>query len=282
MLVRLARPALNPLFVALLLLVVLGAFTRALPAHAYPADARGAHSADNYPPDPTGDLTWQAGVSSVADIQSAFNQARANENSQLGTSMPAMALPAPAQWNALSDGARAAWLINQERAARGVMQMQGEQSDVTSVAQSYAQYLFSHDAFAHDADGRDPWQRLASDPAIGACHDFLGVSENLAVFVTTSKSIPLAVERSIYGWLYDDSGSSWGHREAALWSSYNDNSGQVGKEGFLGIGLVSGGPYRGPFTQSWPLATIVVLDVFDPCSTWKAGLYNLFLPLLKR
>ena len=264
------------------MLIVVGAFSHALPAQAYPAGARNAHPTANYPPNPSADLAWQAGLSSVADIQSAFNQARANENSQLGTSLPVMTLPAQAQWNAFSDGARAAWLINQERAARGVMQMQGEQSDVTSIAQSYAQYLFSHNAFAHDADGSDPWKRLAANPAIGACHDFLGVAENLSVFATTGSSIPLALERSIYGWLYDDSGSSWGHREAALWSSYNDNSGQVGKEGFLGIGLVSGGPYQGPFSRSYPLATIVVMDVFDPCSAWKASIYNLFLPLLTR
>ena len=64
-------------------------------------------------------------------------------------------------------------------------------------------------------DGRSPWDRLSDNPAIGACHDFLGVAENLAVLVSTG-NIALPIERSIYMWMYDDSGSNWGHRHAIL------------------------------------------------------------------
>ena len=69
-------------------------------------------------------------------------------------------------------------------------------------------------------------------------------------------------------WMYDDSGSSWGHRHTVLWYPYHDNSGLTGKEGFLGIGRASGGPYQGPFSTSWPFAELIVMNVFDPCSTW--------------
>lgn len=41
-------------------------------------------------------------------------------------------------------------------------------------------------------------------------------AENIAAFVTSGDSIPMAVERAIYGWLYVDAGASWGHREAVL------------------------------------------------------------------
>ena len=69
-----------------------------------------------------------------------------------------------------------------------------------------------HNQWGDDADGHDPWCRLNANPAIGACHDFLNGAENLAAFVASGTSIPLPVERSDYMWMYDDSGSSWGHR----------------------------------------------------------------------
>ena len=40
-------------------------------------------------------------------------------------------------------------------------------------------------------------------------------------------------------------------------------------EGLLGIGRASGGPYQGPFSNPWPLAEIVVMNVFDPCVDWE-------------
>ncbi len=226
---------------------------------------------DAYPPDPTADIPWSSGISGVVDIQSAFNAARTAENAQLGLALPAMTLPSQATWNTKTDNEKALWLINQERTARGVAPLHGTEANVTSVAQYYANYLLTNDVFGHEEDGRDPWERLNANPAIGACHDFLNVAENLSVFVTSGSSIPLPVERSVYGWMYDDAGSGWGHRHAILWYPYNDNSGTAGMEGFVGIGRAEGGPYQGPFSNSWPTASIVVMNVFDPCSSWNYG-----------
>ncbi len=219
----------------------------------------------DYPTDPTADISWSAGTSGVADIQTAFNNARTTENTQLGTSTPMLTLPSQAEWNAKSDGEKALWLINRERIDRGVHPLHGVETNVTSVAQYYAKYLIDNNAWGHYADGRSPWQRLHDNPTIGACHDFLAVAENLAVFMTSGTSIPLPVERSVYEWMYDDSGSSWGHRHAILWYPYNENSGPDGKEGFLGIGRDSG-PYQG-----WNYAEMIVMNVFDPCATWDYG-----------
>jgi len=71
--------------------------------------------------------------------------------------------------------------------------------------------------------------------------------------------------------MYDDSSSGWEHRHTVLWFPYNDNSGTPGMEGFLGIGRANGGPYQGPFSNPWNYAEIVVMNVFDPCSTWDYG-----------
>ena len=228
-------------------------------------------NAVSHPPDLAADIPWpeSAGMSGVASVQAAFNHARAQENNQLGSSLPALSLPNQTTWNAMSDGEKALWLINRERSDRGVMPLQGLEANVSGVAQYYADYLLDHNAWGHTEDGRSPWERLEDNSAIGACHDFLPIGENLAVFVTSSSSIPLPIERSIYMWMYEDVGSGWGHRHAILWYPYNDNNGTPGSEGFLGIGRANGGPYRGPFSQSWNFTEMIVMNVFDPCASWS-------------
>jgi uncharacterized protein YkwD len=216
-----------------------------------------------YPTNPTANIPWSCDISSVADIKCAFNAARTTENKQLGTSIPMLTLPDQGEWDNMSDGEKAIWLINRERIDRGITPLHGLETNVTDVAQYYAQYLMDNNAFGHYEDGRSPWERLEDNPSIGACHDFLSRAENLAVFWTSGSIISLPVERSIYLWMYDDARSSWGHRHAILWFPYNDNSGPMGKEGFLGIGRASG-PHAG-----WNFAEMIVMNVFDPCSTWN-------------
>ena len=221
-----------------------------------------------YPINPTADIPWSVGFSGVADIESAFNNARSTENSQLGTSIPMLSLPSQEEWGNMNDGEKALWLINRERIDRGIDPLHGVETHVTSIAQYYAQYLLENNTWGHYEDGNSPWDRLNSNSAIGDCHDSLNVAENLACFVTSGTSIPLPVERSVYNWMYTDSSSSWGHRHAVLWFPYNDNNGTPGMEGFLGIGRANGGPYQGPFSAPWNYAEIIVMNVFDPCSAW--------------
>jgi uncharacterized protein YkwD len=235
------------------------------------ASGAGPQSPASYPPDPTADIPWSAGTAGVADIQAAFNNARTTENTQLGLSLPMLTMPSQAEWDALSNSEKALWLINRERSDRGLAPLHGVETNVTGVAQTFAQYLLDNNTWGHDADGRTPWERLEDNPTIGACHDFLNIAENLAVFVTSGSSIALPVERSVYGWMYDDADSGWGHRHAILWYPYSDNSGSSGQEGFIGIGRANGGPYQGPFSQSWNFAELVVMNVFDPCATWNYG-----------
>jgi hypothetical protein len=221
-----------------------------------------------YPTDPPADIPWSCGISGVESIQCAFNQARSAENNQLGTSLPALTLPPQTAWDSMNDGEKGLWLINRERMDRGIDPLEDIEDNVTEVAETYAIFLLDNDAWGHYEDGRSPWERLADNQSIGACHDQLSVSENLAVLVSTS-GIAIPVERSVYMWMYDDAGSGWGHRHAILWYPYNDNSGAPGMEGLLGIGRASGGPYQGPFSNAWPFAEIVVMNVFDPCVNWE-------------
>lgn len=255
------------------LLLFLPVFVILLTSIVTPDSARtiagpGLIAPEAYPPDPLADIDWNAGYEGVLDVQLAFNYARAQESAQLGITLPYMSLPSQSIWDSMSNNQRALWLINQERLDRGVSPLHGVEANVIGVAQNYAEFLLENDLWGHTADGHDPWWRLEANPAIGACHDFLQVAENLAVFVTSGSSIPLPIERAVYAWMYEDQGSLWGHRHAILWYPYNDNSGTPGVEGFLGIGRASGGPYQGPFSNPWPFAELIVMNVFDPCATW--------------
>ena len=217
-----------------------------------------------YPTDPAADLEWPySSENTVAAVESRFNTARSNENSQLGTSLPMLSLPSQSEWDDMNHNDKALWLINREREDRNLLPLHGTESHVIGIAQYYAEYLLASNEFSHDADGNSPWQRLNTDTAINSCHDFLNIAENLAVLWG---GWTLPVERSIYMWMYEDSGSNWGHRHAILWYPYENNSGPSTNEGFLGIGISEG------THQNWPDSYIVVMNVFDPCSTWQYAL----------
>lgn len=86
----------------------------------------------SYPPDPTSDIAWSAGTSGVADIQAAFNNARTQENAQLGLNLPMLSLPSQSAWDAMSNGEKALWLINAERVDRGVTPLHGIETPLAS------------------------------------------------------------------------------------------------------------------------------------------------------
>ena len=152
-------------------------------------------SPDSYPPDPTSDIPWSSGTSTVAHVQAAFNNARVAENLQLGTTIPLLTLPNQSTWDAMSDNEKAEWLVYRERVDRGMQPLHGFESNVISIAQYYAEYLLDNDVWGHDKDGNSPWQRLNTNPTINGCHDFLGVAENLWAGLTTGTSIGLPLER---------------------------------------------------------------------------------------
>lgn len=224
---------------------------------------------DGYPVDPPNDIELEQNLLAWADMVAAFNRARLRENEMLGLAMPPIVFPDADTWEAMSDGERSLWLINEERVARGLIPMQGLEANVMEVAQGYAEWLLANNKFDHDADGRSPWERLDDNAAIGACHDFLGIAENIYFVATTAPTpLPYVVETAVYRMMYEDAGSRWGHRHAMLWTPYAENSGDAGSEGFLGLGRAHGG-YTSPSSgQYYPHTDIIVMNFFDPCATW--------------
>ncbi|WP_428665766.1 T9SS type A sorting domain-containing protein [Runella sp.] len=227
------------------------------------------------------DFAPGAFFSTTTQIVNAFNFARRAEETQLG--LPANSLgnlTLPATYGTLSDDQKGLYILNAERMARGGQTytvpatvtpigkpVEGVENTLDGVAQSFAQYLFDNNLFGHiGAGGSTPTDRInAAFPA--NCREFMGRAEN--IYRACGGSTTFAVEQALFGWIYRDAGSSWGHREAALIQNvdasgntgYNDNRGAAGNEGFIGIGIVNGSGY----TPCGALpARLVVLNIMDP------------------
>jgi lipopolysaccharide export system protein LptA len=196
----------------------------------------------------------------------------------------------------MSDDAKALFLINAERTARNNMQpgvlglpYAGVERHVDEVARDYAQLLHDLSKTGHyqpsnNPDVDNPSKRL--DNGVGAsCREFLSRSENLAYFSAYSSqpigasSVPLPLERAIYAWIYDDSTSQWGHREAVLlqdttltnnpWG-YHNNNGSAAHEGFLGFHLLGSTSYKPfgepPANMPYSYGVAIVMNIYDPLS----------------
>ena len=233
--------------------------------------------------------TYDAMFGGVIDIEAAYNNARRQEEIQLGLFSGVLGnlnLPAQATWDTYSDDQKATVILNAERVARngmtpGVLGLPftASQVNVNNVAQGHANYLLSANKTGHiDGAGNSPFDRIDSDPVLGPCHEFLNRAENISYYWTSGSSNPLYIERSIYGWVYDDSSSSWGHREAVLLQDkdlttqnstygFNNNVGSTLNEGYIGIGVAESATYD-PYGWGWVnWGTIVVFNVIDPIST---------------
>lgn len=246
------------------------------------------------PPNIVTDIEWSAGYTGVSDIMAAFNNARRNEEMQLGLTHNALGeltLPTQTVWNGMSDDAKALYLINAERTARAGMQpsvlglpLAGIETKIDNLARDYAQLLHDNSWTGHHRPSNNstidgPFIRIEN--GLGSnCREFMAYAENLAYF-GSSATIPLPVERSIYAWIYDDASSSWGHREAVLlqdtpldnpsqtWG-FKNNHGASAHEGFLGIHHISSTSYK-PFGNSYTYGSVVVMKIFDPVSDASVG-----------
>ncbi len=249
-----------------------------------PANSSSNYAPESWPPDLINDIPRSIDFSNVADIQAAFNYGRTQENAQLGTNLPSISLPSQIVWDSMTENDRALWLINSERQVRNVTGMHplhGWEGNVISVAQKYAEFLRTNDKFGHYEDGYDPEWRLDQNKHIKNCsYDPIPLGEyfyfeSIWAHMATY-TIKYPVEQAIYDWIYEDKKDSWGHRRMMLWFAYIDNSGLMGKEGFIGIGHASGS-YMG-----YPNGEVIVMNVFDPCANWiyppKPATFNKISP----
>jgi len=108
------------------------------------------------PPNIATDIAWSAGTSSVTDIETAFNNARRQEETQLGigaNTIGTLDLPTQAVWDGMTDDAKALYIINDERVDRAGMQagviglpLTAILPELDDLAQYYADFLLANNA----------------------------------------------------------------------------------------------------------------------------------------
>ncbi|MGB1310748.1 MAG: hypothetical protein ACPG47_06025 [Leucothrix sp.] len=235
---------------------------------------------------------------SVAIIEAAFNNARRQEETQLGLTLNTITdldLPSQSDWDGMTDDQKALFLVNAERTSRDGMlpnviglPFAGVESAVDMISDTYANVLINNNVTGHYQPSGNPssttdgfFSRLAASPTLSNCYTNIARGENLAWYgVTAGTSIPLMTERAIYQWMYDDSSSNWAHREMILLQDkpLSGNSGLVGSgsvpgftndngsnahEGYIGFSNKGSVNYQ-PFTTTVSYAHAIVLQFFDP------------------
>ena len=203
----------------------------------------------------------------VNQAQNFINEFRKKENSVLGTNLPMITFPGQSTWNNMSIDQRFFWLINKERADRGLVPYSHILPQLDAISQYYADYLRTNNKFVHNADGKTSTQRIASVTGYNTCNDFSPYSENLYYSASTSAYNPWAEIDAITYWLYKDDCCGWGHRRALLYKNMNDNSGKAGEEGFIGLGISKGS--FNPSGTTYAFSTVIVFNFFDPCASWN-------------
>ncbi len=212
----------------------------------------------------------------VGDIETAFNTARAKDPT---VTLP-MTLPPQNIWDNYSSSEKILYLVNKERCDRGLRPYEGIDPKIENETGNYADYLKNHpDQYAakpHEADGRTPWQRMAQDAGVivNSNADFFQYGENIASLSVGSSGndFPIIYEseaKSVYGWMYQDKGEGYGHRNFLLAKGLVENSGFKNMEGLIGVGKVTRQYRDGGFF--WTQA-IIVMDGFDPRSNWDNDL----------
>lgn len=249
----------------------------------------------------------------LTQITNSFNYARRAEETQLG--LPANSLGTltlPSSYASATAQERGIYLVNAERQARknvtypatGTalgLPLEGVETNLSAISQAHSDNIMAMGMFSHTLNGLSPADRInASSTFGGSCHEFLTRDENIyKQCLYTSSSTPPAnpaytVEQAIFSWLYQDSGASWGHRDALLMqntsgnypspaspgNAYDNNYSLAANEGFLGIGITyasgnnsvttgMGGicpPSSNPALVS-KTAAVVVFNFVDPAAS---------------
>jgi uncharacterized protein YkwD len=152
-------------------------------------------------------------------IEENFNKARAAE----GCTTP---LVLPAGFDALSPQQQALFLMNAEREARGLAPLKLDSTLMSQVTLNHSQEMAKYGYFAHPSpinQGSNISKRETVNPALAQPFPSLCCAENISAGTATAAS-------AIFGFMYEDSASGWGHRHNILQSEDN----------WVGIGVLLG------------------------------------------
>ncbi|GAB4140118.1 MAG: hypothetical protein Fur0024_1040 [Patescibacteria group bacterium] len=204
------------------------------------------HPAGNIPPNPD----YKKNYSSISDSEqkaiSAINNARTAEGVKNIT--------IPDNWSSISTKEQIFYLINEERADRGLAKLRAREKNLEEINQSFANNvsssgLYSSNVHTDPVTKKTLTQRINSNANTNLKYAF--IAEILAINIH-----PLG---AIYEWMYNDAGDwNWAHRDTILGKYLNDQT-------YIGIGFADN--YKGDTTQK-----VISVDFFHPASTFSANI----------
>lgn len=246
-------------------------------------------SSRSSPKNLTSDIRWTgSGSDAAANVVSAYNHAREEENKQLGNNPSLMVQE---HYPASGGNELSLWLANDDRSSRGVLPFEGIEASVQEIAEGHMNDMLENNFFGHTGtNGRSPFARIDAHPKIGRnkgpngvdCHEFLPRGENLAAFWSSNPSIALVRELSQYNFVYNDASSAWGHRECALLGDrdlrggkgFSNNVGNEDSEGYVGFAVGGSGGFN-PYNFSWArYGEILVFNMIDPVPNCEYTVLN--------
>ncbi len=164
--------------------------------------------------DPTADIPWSVTPDippTDAEIESIFTAGRAAN----GCAVP---LVLPVGFDAMTPAQQELSLFNSEREVRGIGDLQLDSTLLGQIAYNHSLEMATYGYFAHSSPVNSPASdRFTVDPALSS----------FAVLENIQEGFPVSL--AVYQYLYQDTGSAWGHRHAIL----NPN------ELWVGIGIVN-------------------------------------------
>ncbi len=226
-------------------------------------------------------------------------------------SIPNLQMPSQATWNNMNTDERFLYLANAERMSRsGLDYCQGDgpvkgipftgvEANIDNIAQTHAEYLIS----IQSRDAESQAENIDANPNIGGsgcttdkltmpncCHSFLPWSVYRISFTSMeTPSNPNTITttgigaRSVYYCVYGNGAIGNGRRMLLMQDveqggntadpcGFTDDYGDIGDEGFLGVGVAGGVP--NPTTTTATHIDMVILSYFDPVPQSNGCNYN--------
>jgi len=214
----------------------------------------------------------------VSDIEAAFNYARSKDS----TINKKLILPSQDVWDAMSQEERALYILNKERADRGLKPFEGVEAinrdfsgsnpkTLADIAQGYANTLWSKTTLEHNLDGTVDERLNRVDSLKNREH--IPYNENLYAEGNNYKLDDIPLIRAIYNWIYADAnpavGEPWGHRAMCLMKVENDNFGAKGAEGIIAFGIKQGNDYAA--NPNNYKSSLVVMNAINPPANWNGN-----------
>jgi uncharacterized protein YkwD len=183
-----------------------------------------------------------AAFDSGANVITNFNFARQQEGCTVSLNID------PTAYDAATPQMQMLLLFNAERQDRGLPALQLDSALLSQVSQNHSKELAQYNYFAHPSPINQPGgkndssSRITVNPAING-HNTNCCAEIIAGGQTTAAS-------AVYGWMYQDADSSWGHRQNILGFNANVDA-NPGHYTWVGIGIATGGKFGVYYTADF-------------------------------